>query len=146
MDDTIAKFASPAPIAVVGATDETRKFGGYLYRELKRQGYRVYPVNARRAEVDGDRAYRSLRDIPDDVEGAVVAIRPDRAGEVVADALARGIRRIWFQQGADFTEAARTAREAGMETVVGKCILMYAGKARGVHRFHAVLARLFGRY
>ena len=44
-------------IAVVGATDSPGKYGGIIYRDLKRLGYRVLAVNPNRAQVDGDRCY-----------------------------------------------------------------------------------------
>ena len=50
-------------VAVVGATDNPSKYGSIIYRDLKRKGYHVFPVNPNRSTVDGDRAYNHLKDL-----------------------------------------------------------------------------------
>ncbi len=52
-------------VAVVGATDNPTKYGSVIYRDLKRKGYSVYPVNPNRTEVDGDEAYPTLDKLPE---------------------------------------------------------------------------------
>ncbi|NIQ54637.1 MAG: CoA-binding protein, partial [Gemmatimonadetes bacterium] len=51
-------------MAVVGATDSPDKYGGIIYRDLKRRGFRVFAVNPGRETVDGDPAYAGLADLP----------------------------------------------------------------------------------
>ncbi len=146
MDDVVKSFLEPGPIAVVGATDSPHKFGREICRVLKDRGHTVYAVNNHAETVGGERAYASVKDLPPDVEAAVVAVRPDQALPVVDDAVARGLKRLWFQRGADFSEAASRAQAAGIATVTGRCILMYASPVTGVHKFHQTLARFFGKY
>ena len=52
-------------VAVVGATDNSGKYGYVIYRDLKRKGYTIYPVNSNRSEIDGDKAYSRLAEIPE---------------------------------------------------------------------------------
>lgn len=142
MDDAVKDFVSSRTVAVVGVSN--KKFGGTIYKALKKRSYTVYPVHPTRTEFDGDRCYPSLTAIPDNVERAVIAVSPESALNVVDDAVNKGTMRLWFQQGADFTEAARKAEEAGISVTTGKCILMYAEPVTGIHAFHRFLARLFG--
>ena len=97
-------------------------------------------------EFEGDRCYTSLREVPDAVTSAVIVVKPERAGACIEDAAAGGIKRVWLQQGADFSEAAARARELGLEVVVDKCVLMYAGEVTGIHSLHRFFSRLFGKY
>lgn len=143
MHETIEQFISQKHIAVVGVSD--KKFGGAIYKSLKKRGYAVYPVHPTREMFDGETCCPRLTDLPSNVKAAVVAISPDAAETVVEDAAASGIEYLWFQQGKDFSGAEANARDKGINTVSGKCILMYAQPVTGVHAFHRFLARIFGK-
>lgn len=146
MKETIRHFMAADGIAVVGASDGRNKFGGTIFRELKKRGRTVYPVHPTATTVCGERCYQSVGDLPAGVETVVIVVKPEKALAVVEAAASRGIKRLWFQQGADFSEAVRRAEELELDTVSGKCILMYVSPVTGLHRFHQGLARLFGRY
>lgn len=143
MDRHIETFLTAKHIAVVGVSD--RKFGGAIYRSLKKRGYRVYPVHPAKDTFDGDPCYPNLGAIPAEIHGAVLAVSPANAEQVVDDAREAGVENLWFQQGADFTGAIKKAEALGMQPVGGKCILMYAAPVTGIHAVHRFLARLFGK-
>jgi len=129
---------------VVGVSD--KKFGGVIYKTLKKRKYSVYPVHPTREIFDGDKCYSKLSDLPDGIKTAVIAVSPDAAKTVVDDAVDVGITHLWFQQGRDFSVAMEKAKEKGIKTVEKKCILMYAEPVTGLHAFHRFLARLFNKY
>ena len=133
-------------IAVVGVSTKTTKFGVAAFRELKKHGYEVYPVHPSMDRLDDVKCYRSVADLPLTPDCVFVSVKPSAAGEVVEQAVAKGVRRIWFQHGADFSEAADEARQAGLDVVSGRCILMYAEPVSGIHRFHRFFSKLFGKY
>jgi predicted CoA-binding protein len=143
MENRAEKIASSKKIAVVGVSK--RKFGGGIYKELKKRGYNVYPVHRTMENFDGDQCYDSLKSVPEDVDAAVISVSPASAESVVDDALERGINKLWFQQGPDFTKMVEKAEAAGIETVSRKCILMYAQPVTGIHAFHRFLAKLFNK-
>jgi len=144
MNQDIADFVNAKHIAVVGVSQ--RKFGGAIYKTLKKRGYTVYPVHPTLPAFDGDRCFASLAVVPKDVEAAVIAVSPARALPVVEDAHAAGITRLWFQQGADYAAPIQNARAEGICTVGGKCILLYAEPVTGLHAVHRFLAKLFRRF
>jgi len=133
-------------IAVVGVSRKNMKFGASAFRELKKHGYEVYPVHPSMDSIDGVKCYSSVANLPLTPDCVLVTVKPAAAGEVVEQAVAKGIRRIWFQQGADFSEAADKARHAGLDVVSGRCILMYTEPVSGVHKFHRFFSKLFGKY
>ncbi|HEY8647819.1 MAG TPA: CoA-binding protein [Candidatus Limnocylindria bacterium] len=112
-------------IAVVGYSDKPDRPSHSVSAYLRRQGYRIIPVNPRLrgSIVDGERAYDHLVDIPP-------AERPDfvdvfRRGEglddVVADAIAAGVTAIWFQLGLGNVAAAQRAEDAGLAVIWDRC-------------------------
>lgn len=142
----IDRFLSSRAIAVVGVSSSRMKFGTVAYRTLKSKGYRVYGVNPVLGAIDGDTCYGGLSDLPDKVEAVFVAVKPEKLTDLVSELARMGVRRVWFQQGADYASLATQTSEAGIETVQEKCLLMYAEPVGGIHRLHRFLAKLFGRY
>jgi predicted CoA-binding protein len=110
-------------IAVVGLSDKPDRASYQVARYLQRQGYRIIPVNPAVAEILGEKAYASLRDIPEKVDLVDVFRRPDAVPEIVADAIAIGARTVWLQEGVVHNAAADQARAAGLHVVMNKCLL-----------------------
>lgn len=144
MDKAIEYFTRPQSIAVVGVSE--KKFGGAIYKTLKKSGYDVYPVHPAKDSFRGDRCYPRVNELPSEVKGAVIATSAEAAVSIVDDAISANLTHLWFQQGNDFSRAIKKAAENGIRTVDGKCILMYAEPVTGVHVFHRFLAKLFRRY
>ena len=110
-------------IAVVGLSSNPMRPSFGVSRFLQRHGFRVVPVNPKETEVLGERAYPSVKDVPDQIDIVNIFRRPARVPEVVDDALAKGARCIWMQEGVINHEAARKAEAAGMPVVMNRCIL-----------------------
>jgi uncharacterized protein len=145
MNPTIEKLLQSRKLAVVGASTDTKSFGNTVYRELKGRGFELVPVNPRYAEVNGDKCYRSLTDLPSHIDSALFVLAPKAAVSAVAEARAAGIKYIWFQQMAEYASAVKAAEEVGIETVSKRCILMYAQPVTGFHSFHRLVNRLVGK-
>jgi predicted CoA-binding protein len=95
---TLLSEGDPA-IAVVGATDNTTKYGSIIYRDLKAKGYRVYPVNPGRDEVDGDTAYPDIGDLPVTPDIVNIVVPPHQTLRVLKRAAELGIENVWVQPG-----------------------------------------------
>lgn len=113
-----------AKIAVVGATDNTHKYGSVIYRDMKRKGYRMFAVNPNRATVDGDPAYSTLADLPEAPDIVDLVVPADIGIDVVRQALDLGYDRIWVQPGADSPELISLLQEAGAEYLADACIMV----------------------
>lgn len=123
-DQEIAEvLRSARTIAVVGLSSNPARASFGVSRFLQRQGFRIIPVNPNEQEVLGERAYPSLRDVPDQIDIVNIFRRPARVPEVVEDAVQKGIRFIWMQEGVINQEAAQKAEAAGIPVVMDRCIL-----------------------
>ena len=136
-------FLAERSIAVVGVS-RTKGFGNMAFRELKKKGYRVYPVNQYATVVEGEKCYCSLDDLPGPVGGVLTVVPPAQTEKVVADCVRLGIRRVWMQQGAESQEAIRLCEERGISAVHSACILMYATPT-SFHRFHRWVWKILGK-
>ncbi len=115
---------SAKTVAVVGLSNNRMRPSFGVSRFLQRQGYRVIPVNPNETEVLGERAYPSVKDVPDAVDIVDIFRKSATVPEIVNDALQKpGIRCIWMQEGVVSREAAKQAEEAGVPVVMDRCIL-----------------------
>ncbi len=124
MTDPATHFAKAPIWAVVGASNASHKYGNRIYLALRRAGYTVYAVNDKQAEIEGDRAYARLVDLPEAPTVVGMVIPPERALPVVCDAIEAGSRALWFQPGSESAEAASLARDNGL-VVIQDCILVH---------------------
>ncbi|RCV48405.1 acetate--CoA ligase family protein [Marinitenerispora sediminis] len=70
------RIFKPRSIAIIGASNETGKIGNSVIRNVVDGGYagEIHPVNPKADEVYGRKAYRSIADVPGDVDVAIFAI------------------------------------------------------------------------
>jgi uncharacterized protein len=111
-------------IAVVGLSSNPLKHSNDVAGYLQRKGYRIVPVNPNETEVLGERAYPSLDDIPQDVRIDVVDVfrRAEHTPEVAEQAVRRGAKVLWLQDGIVNDDARRIAEDAGLTVIMGVCI------------------------
>lgn len=137
MQSSRENFANPADIsaildmqriAVVGLSSDPRRESYTVSQYMQGNGYEIIPVNPNETEVLGERAYASLTDLPEPPEVVNVFRRPEFLDDVVEDAINAGAKAIWIQLGIVNEGAARRAREAGLITVMDKCIRVEHGR------------------
>ncbi|MCL4539162.1 MAG: CoA-binding protein [Bacteroidetes bacterium] len=145
MEQSIKDFVQLKRLAVVGVSRNKNKFGNTIHRELKKRGYEVFGVNPTLSEIGDDKCFRTLTELKDKVEGAIVCVTPDSVDQILREAAGTGIRYIWLQQGAEHPGVRELAGSLNLTLVTGKCILMYAEPVDSVHNIHRFLVKLFGK-
>ena len=109
-------------IAIVGLSSNPFRPSHFAAIYLQAEGYNVVPVNPREKEILGLRSYASLRDVPSPVEIVDIFREPAAAPAIVEEAIAVGAKVIWMQLGVVHLEAARRARDAGLDVVMDRCV------------------------
>ncbi|WP_370585115.1 GNAT family N-acetyltransferase [Nocardia sp. XZ_19_231] len=91
---SVGNLLAPGSVAVIGASPEQTRVGGAVLANLLAGGFSgpVFPVNLHRRSVRGVRAYATVREIPDEVDLAVVAVPPAAIGAVLDDCMAKGVK------------------------------------------------------
>src|SRR6185437_12944722 len=131
-DRPIAALFDPASVAVVGASDDTRKWGNWLAQgALRGEAHRpAYLVNHRAGEILGRPAYATLHDLPETPELVVIAVPGPAIAPTVETALELGARALVVisagaggEQGGDHDAAlAQRVRDAGAVLLGPNCL------------------------
>ena len=114
-------------IAVVGASNNPERHSYEVAQYLQRQGFKIIPVNPALTEMLGEKAYPDVLSIPGPVDVVDVFRRPEAVPEVVEQAIAKGAKVVWMQPGAENMEAAERVVNAGLEVIMGVCMMQEHG-------------------
>jgi predicted CoA-binding protein len=140
----IEKFFEPKKLAIAGASRNPKKFGHGIFKELLSKGYEVVPVNPSATEIDGVTCYHNVSEIPDDVKSLLIVTPREETDGVLREAINKGISNIWVQQMSETEDTIKIAEEYQVDVIYKKCIYMFAEPVSGIHKFHRVIARIFG--
>ena len=122
MDELKKIYEEAGTIAVVGASADENKAAHTIPRYLKRQGYRIVPVNPKGGEILEEQVYTSLKEIPDPVDVVDVFRPSEETPDVARQAVDIGAKVLWLQQGIYSEEAERIARDGGLQVVMNRCM------------------------
>lgn len=115
-------------VAVIGASSNREKFGNKALRAFAKKGYTVFPINPSEAEVEGHPAFKSVLDVPGDVDMATFYV-PGPVGVAVLDEVVKkGIPEVWLNPGADDPEVVDKARSLGLKTRI-QCSIIAIGES-----------------
>ncbi|MCB2203385.1 CoA-binding protein [bacterium] len=141
----IDDFLAQRKLAIAGVSRSGKKFGNSILREFKARGYEMYPVHPEAEEIDGQACVRSLKELPAEVGGLILVVKPEVTQRLVREAREAGITRVWMQQGAASEDAERYCREQGMGVVSNECVFMFTEPVQGIHGFHRWLWKVIGK-
>ncbi len=110
-------------IAVVGASADPRRPSYSVARYLQTAGFKIVPVNPKLTELFGERSYPDLASIPFPVDIVDIFRNPDAVPAIVEQAIAKRARVVWMQPGAENMQAAERATAAGLQVVMGVCLM-----------------------
>ena len=110
-------------IAIIGASNDRRKFGNKALRAFRRQGYTVVPINPHETVVEGERAYRTVLEYPGTIDEATLYVHPEVGITVIDDLAAKKVPTVWLNPGAEGAEIIERAEARGVHPIVACSIL-----------------------
>ncbi len=143
------EFLAQRRIAVAGVSRDSKQSANLIYRRLRDTGCETFAVNPNAGEVEGDRCYPSVRDIPDGVDGVVIVTTPEQALVVAADCVAARVPRVWLHRGmgpgSSSAEAVRFCREHDISVIPGGCPNMFGAISDPGHKCMCAMLRVTGK-
>ena len=117
-------FEQTKTIAIIGCSPNPEKASNRVAVYLQNAGFKIIPVYPKEDVILGEKVYRSLTDIPNDIDVDMVDIfrKPDVIADVVDESILRGgVKCVWTQLGLVHNEAAKKAQDHGMNVVQSHC-------------------------
>ena len=114
-------LSSTKTIALVGASTNPQRASHAVMRYMMDRGYRVIPVNPNETEICGQKAYASVKDIPEPVDMVDIFRRSEDTDPIIDEAIAVGAKSIWLQLAIINEEGAKRAEAAGLKVVMDRC-------------------------
>ena len=124
-DEIKAIFEETKTIAIVGLSPDKEKASYRVAQYLQNVGFKIVPIYPKEDEILGEKVYRSLSEIPFDIDIVDIFRKPDAIAKVVDEVLVikneKNIKTVWFQLGLSNNEAAKKALDNGLKVVQNKC-------------------------
>lgn len=115
-------------VAVVGASNDRRKYGNKALRAFKAEGYTVIPINPNEREVEGIPTFRRVVDVPGTIDMATVYVQPHVLKGLLDDFAQKQIPEIWINPGAESDDVIAEAKQKKLN-VIYACSIMGVGRS-----------------
>lgn len=117
-------------VAVIGASNDHTKFGNKAVRAYLSHGHRVFPVNLHEDRIEGQRVYRSIRDIPADLDATLVYVPPETTLRLLDEIASKGPGMLYLNPGSEDDAVVARARALGLDPILA-CSIIAIGDRPG---------------
>lgn len=107
---------------VAGVTANKDRFGYKIWKTLKEFDYETYGVNPNYDEIEGEKVYHSVKDLPKKVDVLDMVVPPNIAIKTLEEAKEAEIEYVWFQPGTYNQEVLEKAKELGFKILYDDCV------------------------
>ena len=121
---------SKKTIAIIGASADRSKFGNIAVRAFVRQGWNVFPVNPKEAQIENLPAFASIAEVPVRPNLISVYLPPPVLLKVLPAIAARGCDELWLNPGTESDEVLAAAEKLGLN-VIQACSIVGIGLSPG---------------
>jgi len=113
-------------IAIIGASNDRRKYGNKAVRAFLQQGYKVYPVNLKETEIESLPVLKSIRDVPAKLDMVSVYVPPNILLDLLPEIAAKGCDELWLNPGTESDEVIAEAERLGLN-IIQACSIVGVG-------------------
>ncbi len=124
MENLVKDFLKQKRFAVAGSFRNETKYAYKILKTLIKRGYEAYPVNPRLGDVDGVKCYKSVSDIPFNIDVVNVVTPPLVTETIIKECRQKSIKRVWLQPGAESKEAIKFCRDNNIDVIHGLCVML----------------------
>lgn len=109
--------------AVIGASNDRTRYGNMAVRAFRRAGYQVYPVNPTEPQIEGLKAFPSVKDIPADLDTVTIYVRPAVLVKLLPEIAEKGCKDLWLNPGTVSDTVLAEVKRLGLNALQGCSIL-----------------------
>jgi predicted CoA-binding protein len=114
--------------AIVGASNDESKYGYKIYKQMKKIGIEVYPINNRESLIQGDKAYASIAELPIKVDVLNFVTPPSVSALITENALKLEYKVFWYQPGSFDETVTKLHKDQDTTLITDQCLLIESSK------------------
>lgn len=122
--EIIEILKNASKIAIVGLSPDPSKDSHTVGAYLQKMGYEIYPIYPKEDEILGRKVYRSVSELPTNVDIVVMFRKSNVAMDIIGDVIKNKAKTFWLQIGIENDEAKQIAEQNGMTFIQNKCIMV----------------------
>ena len=142
MKEKIKSFWLKKNLALFGLSRNKKSISRQVYDLLIKKGYFIYPINPNANKIDSIVCYKTLNDVKQKLDGAIIITNPKISIAVVKLCQARGINDLWFQLDTIDNELKAYCNNNNIN-YINSCVLLHHKEAGFPHSLHRFFYRLF---
>ena len=120
-------YSKKTNIALVGASNDPKKYGYKIFKDLLNSGHNVVGVNPKGKDILEQKIYKSLSEILTKPELVIIVVPPVVGISILKQCVKLGINNVWMQPGAESDEAIEYAKTTGLNLEVNSCFMLNQG-------------------
>ena len=123
--DKIKKFINKKNIfAVIGVSKNINKYGRKVFDDLKKYGYKVFPINPKEDFILENKCYKNLKSLPIKPDVVSFVIPPAIGIKVIKECNELGIDKVWLQPGSESNDIIEYCKNNNIECLHDQCVLL----------------------
>ena len=113
-------------IALVGASNDPKKYGNKILLDLVSKGYNVVPINSKEDTIAGIKSYKNVLDLKESISIINFVVPPEIGFEITKELVENNYDNFWYQPGAESKEISSYLIENSKNFIDDKCIMVEA--------------------
>jgi uncharacterized protein len=142
----IQECVSGKKVAIAGISRKKGKFGNTIFNELRKRNYVLLPLHPELSNFENIACVKSINELTEIPDLLVLVTKPTITLSLIQQAENKGITRFWIQQGAEDEKVLQHIKANQLQAVTGECLLMFLDNPMWIHRIHACINRIIGKY
>jgi len=124
-EDIKRYFENTKTIAILGLSPNSEKDSHRVALYLQEAGYKIVPVYPKEDTILGEKVYKSLADIEENIDMVIVFRKPKALDDIIKTVIQKdNIKVLWTQIGIVNNDAAQIAKDNNIEVVQNRCAMV----------------------
>ena len=111
-------------IALVGASNDPKKYGNKILLDLVSKGYNVAPINSKEDTIAGIRSYKNILDLKEPPSIINFVVPPSIGLQITKELVKNNLDNYWYQPGAESEEISSFLNANKKNFIDDKCIMV----------------------
>ena len=111
-------------IAIVGASNDPKKYGNKILLDLVSKGYSVAPINNKEKMISGNKSYKNVLDLEETPSIINFVVPPKIGFEITKELVENNFDNFWYQPGAESKDISSYLTQNNKNFIDDKCIMV----------------------